>query len=119
MDKRTLYGNCQLAGNLRQEIDFVLRINGFLVLAQRQNAQDSIPDCKRQDVATALEPHRRPFQIVIQIYAADKIGGDAFPWLSRGSTMRGQYLRERVHCFRVKHSIVGELGSVDSQSATL
>src|SRR5258708_38600646 len=73
--KRALYSNCHLAGHLRQEIDFVLRIGDFLALAQRQNAQDSTPDYKWQDAATALEPHRRPFHIVVQIQANDETSG--------------------------------------------
>jgi len=56
---------------------------------------------------------------MVQIHADDEIGGDACPWLAHRKKMRGQCLPERVHCFRVKHGVVGELESVDSQSATL
>src|SRR6202030_2957215 len=106
-DKRPLYSNCHLAVYLRQEIDFVLRIGDFLALAQRKNAQDSITDYKGQDAATALESHCCPFQIVVQIQANDKTSGDACPWFSGRQNMSGQCLHERVHCFRVKHGIVG------------
>src|SRR6266446_3640234 len=112
VDQRILYCNCHLAGHLRQEIDFVLRIGDFLALAQRQNAQDSTPDYKWQDAATALESHCRPFQIVVQIQPNDKTSGDACPWLPGRENMSGQCLHERVHCSRVKHAIVGKLGSV-------
>src|SRR5271166_4294563 len=44
VDGRMLYGDCDLARHLPQEIDFVPRVGDFLPFAEYKNAQDLVPN---------------------------------------------------------------------------